>query len=228
MTPPKGGSVIPKIEGGEHFAYLLERALEQVIGDRSAEVLDRALDRAGEQLPASRVAFLAFVSGTLYDVVEAALDVDAADEVTSLVCEKIDRWMRHNTSEAQLTEPPPSTLGEVLIVDDEPLVITALRRLLESAGFEVSCAANGEEALALCAKHCPALVVTDFDMPLMSGTQLASLIRMSLGDDAPPIILLTGSDAAPSVHEDFFSVLMKPVDSATLLTAIGKALSDRS
>jgi len=224
----KSAPVIPAIEDGEHLAYLLDRALEQVAGELAPKLLARALERAGRALPTSRVSFLAFVSGALYDVVEAELDGDAADLITSLVCEKIERWVRHNRSAAPgQTEAPRGESKTVLVVDDDPLVTKALKRLLKSVGYEALCAEHGDEALELCVNRRPAVVVTDFDMPLVSGKQLASLIRITLGEDAPPIVLLTGSDSAPSVHEDFVSVLMKPVDGATLFTAIGEALLKR-
>ncbi len=224
MTPTKSAPVLRAIEDGEQFAYLLERALEKVTGERSVALLAEALERAGRTLPTSRITFLAFVSGALYDVVEKALEVDAADEVISLVCEKIDRWVRHNRSATPTQAPAPGASKTVLVVDDDPLVTKALGRLLKSAGYKTLSAATGDEALDLCVKHRPAVVVTDLDMPLVGGRQLAGLIHMSLGDDAPPIVLLTGSDSAPSVHQDFVSVLMKPVDGATLFTAISDAL----
>ncbi|MBW2457350.1 MAG: response regulator [Deltaproteobacteria bacterium] len=228
MTPSKSAPVIPAIEDGEHLAYLLDRALEQVAGELGPKVLVKALARAGRELPTSRVSFLAFVSGALYDVVEAEIDADAADLVTSLVCEKIDRWVRHNrSSDRSETEPPRGESKTVLVVDDDPLVTKALKRLLKSVGYEALTAEDGEQALEICVNQRPAVVVTDFDMPLVSGKQLASLIRITLGDDAPPILLLTGSDSAPSTHADFVSVLMKPVDGATLFTAIGDALLRR-
>ena len=216
---------MPAIEDGEHLAYLLDRALEQVTGELAPKLLVKAVARASRELPTSRVSFLAFVSGALYDVVEAELDGDAADLVTSLVCEKIDRWVRHNRPVARNeTEPPQGASKKVLVVDDDPLVTKALKRLLKSVGYETLCAAHGDEALDICINQRPAVVVTDFDMPLVSGKQLASLIRITLGEEAPPIVLLTGSDSAPSVHADFVSVLMKPVDGATLFTAIADAL----
>ncbi len=228
MTPTKSAPVIPAIEDGEHLAYLLDRALEQVAGEDGSKLLAEALARVGRELPTSRVSFLAFVSGALYDVVETRQDADAADLVTSLVCEKVDRWVRHNRGAVRSdSQAPQGGSKTVLVVDDDPMVTKALKRLLKSVGYQAICAEHGEQALEICVNQRPAVVVTDFDMPLVSGKQLASLIRITLGEDAPPILLLTGSDSAPSVHEDFVSVLMKPVDGATLFTAIGDALLKR-
>jgi CheY-like chemotaxis protein len=60
----------------------------------------------------------------------------------------------------------------VLVVDDVPIVLTSLRRLLERAGFHVAAAESGAAALAHLAKEPADLVVADFMMPGMNGIEL--------------------------------------------------------
>jgi CheY-like chemotaxis protein len=60
----------------------------------------------------------------------------------------------------------------VLIVDDVPIVLTSLRRLLERAGFVVAAVESGAAALAHLAKEPADLVVADFMMPGMNGIDL--------------------------------------------------------
>jgi len=64
-----------------------------------------------------------------------------------------------------------------LVVDDEPTVRNAIKRLLEHAGHTVDTAEGGEAALELLAKQSFDLVVTDFSMPGMHGDQLVARIR---------------------------------------------------
>src|SRR5262249_20298488 len=71
--------------------------------------------------------------------------------------------------------PPISGSGTALIVEDQPLVRRAARRILRAAGYRVLVAENGEQALELTRKHAGAidLLVTDVIMPGLSGVELS-------------------------------------------------------
>ncbi len=79
-------------------------------------------------------------------------------------------------------------MTRVLIVDDEPAIVRLVRDYLERAGFDVSAAANGEEALRLFTRERPDLVILDLTLPLMDGLDVARAMRRA-GD--VPIIMLT-------------------------------------
>jgi DNA-binding response OmpR family regulator len=79
-------------------------------------------------------------------------------------------------------------MTRVLIVDDEPAIVRLVRDYLERAGFDVSTAANGEEALRLFTRERPDLVILDLTLPLMDGLDVARAMRRA-GD--VPIIMLT-------------------------------------
>jgi response regulator RpfG family c-di-GMP phosphodiesterase len=78
----------------------------------------------------------------------------------------------------------------VLAVDDEPNILSALRRLLRSTGWRLLTAANAAEALALLAAEPVDAVLSDMRMPGMDGVQL--LERVSLGWPQTARLLLTG------------------------------------
>lgn len=81
----------------------------------------------------------------------------------------------------------------VLLVDDEPLVLRLLARVIESMGLGVRFAANGMEALEDAAANPPALILTDYYMPGLSGVELAAaLVRNGL--KRCPVILISGDD----------------------------------
>ncbi|HLK09472.1 MAG TPA: response regulator [Candidatus Angelobacter sp.] len=69
------------------------------------------------------------------------------------------------------------TRHQVLIVDDDAAVRNSLSMLLQASGYEVTTAANGVEALALLKDALPAIVLTDLNMPKMSGFELLSMVR---------------------------------------------------
>jgi CheY-like chemotaxis protein len=81
------------------------------------------------------------------------------------------------------TEGMPRGHGEtILLVEDEHRVREAVQGLLESLGYDVLAAADGQEALALCRDRQPALVVTDLVMPKMGGRELTQLLHERCSD----------------------------------------------
>jgi len=66
---------------------------------------------------------------------------------------------------------------EILIVDDDDGVRNSLGLLLQAAGYEVSLAINGFDALLQLKRRIPAIVLSDLNMPEMSGFELLSVVR---------------------------------------------------
>ncbi len=66
----------------------------------------------------------------------------------------------------------------VLIIDDDPMISGALSALLDADGFEVRCCADGKSALDAARERCYRVVITDYHMPGMSGTEIVRLLRV--------------------------------------------------
>ncbi|MGH6952745.1 MAG: phosphate regulon transcriptional regulator PhoB [Alphaproteobacteria bacterium] len=79
----------------------------------------------------------------------------------------------------------------VLIVEDESALVTLMHYNLERAGFRVSAAADGEEALAALADDRPDLVILDLMLPKLSGFEVCRQMRRRPETQALPIIMLT-------------------------------------
>ncbi|WP_034263633.1 response regulator [Actinospica robiniae] len=85
----------------------------------------------------------------------------------------------------------------VLVVDDEPQLLRALRINLSARGYEVVVAADGAEALEVASRHLPDLVILDLGLPDMDGTEVIAGLR---GWTKIPILVLSGrTDAADKV-----------------------------
>lgn len=87
---------------------------------------------------------------------------------------------------------------KVLVVDDVPQNLLAMRALLGRPGLEVLCAGSGTEALELLLQHDVALALLDVQMPEMDGFALAELMRGTQRTREVPIIFLTASPNDPS------------------------------
>jgi len=85
----------------------------------------------------------------------------------------------------------------VLVVDDEPQLLRALRINLRARGYEVHVAATGTDALRVAAAHPPDVVVLDLGLPDMDGTEVVAGLR---GWTDVPILVLSGrSDSQDKV-----------------------------
>ena len=112
-------------------------------------------------------------------------------------------------------------MARILVVDDEPLLVRALERLLARAGFETSSASNGSAALELIARHDFSLIICDVRMPVMDGV---GLLR-ALANQGPPVVMLTGyGDESDQALRELgaSAVLGKPVGFSTLREIISK------
>jgi len=79
-----------------------------------------------------------------------------------------------------------------LVVDDSMLMRYTVCRFLEERGFAVESATNGVEALEVLARRHPDLIVTDMQMPKMSGSELISAVKAMPDMATVPIIIVAG------------------------------------
>jgi CheY-like chemotaxis protein len=109
-----------------------------------------------------------------------------------------------------------------LVVDDSMLIRYTVCRSLEERGFTVESATNGMEAMQILARVKPDLVVTDMQMPKMSGSQLITELKKNPDTAGIPIIIVAGRASGFDENEkraDF--AIYKDID---IQTQLGKAL----
>ena len=117
-------------------------------------------------------------------------------------------------------------MKRILLVDDEPIVLRVMRRALEKEGYLVDVAINGEDALAKISASCPDVMVTDIEMPRMSGKELCLQIQETMPDRKFPIFVSTSLTALE--HREWSGLisnlvfLEKPISIRKLRSAIAE------
>src|SRR6476659_8307857 len=104
-----------------------------------------------------------------------------------------------------------SQAAQILIVDDEASIRVTLSALLKRAGYDVTPAENGAEAVALLERQAFDLMLVDLKMPGMDGMQVVAAARQRQPDIA--IIVLTGhgslDSAIDGLHQGVFDYVLK-------------------
>lgn len=124
--------------------------------------------------------------------------------------------------EAPQPEPPVPALAPrtCLIVDDSRVVRRISRQIVESLGFQVLEAENGEEALARCRADMPGLILLDWDMPVMTGIQFISQLRALNAPYRPNAVFCTSrsdtQDIFKGIEAGADEYVTKPFTEASL------------
>jgi two-component system, OmpR family, KDP operon response regulator KdpE len=118
--------------------------------------------------------------------------------------------------------------GRVLVVDDEPQIRRVMRTALTTAGYEVSDARSGEEAVEQLGEEKFDLILLDVNLPGMSGLEACRLIRHDTLVPDVPIIMLTVRNAEKDIVEALDAgaddYVVKPFGIPELLARIRAAL----
>ena len=121
--------------------------------------------------------------------------------------------------------PGSVDVKKLLFVDDEVLLALEAEVSLRAAGYDVTIAFSGEEALEKAVEHNPDLVLTDYMMPKLDG---AGLVReLAVRGITAPVVVLTAvpeADLAPDIRDLFAAYLGKPVEKQQLLSCISTML----
>lgn len=125
--------------------------------------------------------------------------------------------------EAQTRGSVPSAVKagkSIVIVDDSRSFLRIFEAMLHSWGYTVYSAKNGHEAMALIEKHQPNFVLTDWDMPGMSGIELCEQVRAQKQNAYTYIIMITGyasrDDLLNSLRVGADDFMTKPVNPGEL------------
>jgi CheY-like chemotaxis protein len=124
---------------------------------------------------------------------------------------------------------PAETPGAapILVVDDDPVILSLVAGTLEDEGYKTVTAPHGAAALELLARRReageppPASILLDMRMPIMDGWAFAEAYRRTSGPHAPIVVVTAAHDAADRAAEiDADAVLAKPFDLDELVAVV--------
>jgi len=120
---------------------------------------------------------------------------------------------------------------KILIVDDDPVILQMLEKILLSEGYWVARASNGKEAIYIAGDFKPDLIILDVVMPVMDGTETIENLEKNPNTQNIPVLFLTSLIAKNEETGNFAdnrTFLAKPVDKEILLKEIDRYLGSVS
>lgn len=106
----------------------------------------------------------------------------------------------------------------ILVVDDETHILHVVSLKLSNAGYEVITAEDGEEGLELALQRNPDVIITDFQMPYMSGLELCTELKQHEVTRSTPALMLTARG---------FSISSEALDKTNIVSVLSKPFSPR-
>lgn len=119
--------------------------------------------------------------------------------------------------------------ASILLIDDDPLIRSILRYILEYEQYSVLNAQTGQEGLRLAEEQQPNLILLDINLPDINGFNVCKQLKKNKKTGEIPIIFLTATGAAGNEYRGFeegaVDFLRKPVNKARLCTRVNNALA---
>ena len=116
----------------------------------------------------------------------------------------------------------------VLVVEDDPTILTLLEVNFEMEGFVVLTAEDGEQGLAVAKESKPDVIVSDVMMPKMSGLELVQALKADKALSKIPIVLLSakaqGTDVRSGLEAGADDYVTKPFEPLDLIDRVNAVL----
>jgi two-component system alkaline phosphatase synthesis response regulator PhoP len=116
----------------------------------------------------------------------------------------------------------------IMVVDDNPDIVTSVKTLLEGKGYKVQSAYSGLEVFNLLAKQKPDLILLDIMMPQMDGLEVLSRLKSYPNTRPIPVIVLTAKQPHEAITGGYDiwadSYITKPFTNTQLLNVINRLI----
>ena len=160
------------------------------------------------------------------DAPEVSAETEAAAPGADTDAADTDAIVRQAKAMRDINETRQAKAKTCLIVDDSRVMRKVSSKIALSLGYQVVEAENGEEALARCKQRMPNLVLTDWQMPVMSGPEFVTALRAIPTPHRPTIVFCTSKGEAADIHEGIGAgaddYIVKPFEEGALKAKLEK------
>jgi two-component system chemotaxis response regulator CheY len=120
-------------------------------------------------------------------------------------------------------------MKHILVVDDDPTILSLVVEVLSGAGYQVSAAEDGLQAMDSLAGGCPDLIITDVNMPVIDGGTLVGIMRAREETRYAPVLGITALTDLRRANDAYFTdIIHKPFDIDDLVETVDRLLGHRS
>jgi type IV pilus assembly protein PilB len=160
---------------------------------------------------------------------DAALETPAARSVPTAASATSSTG---STARSPAAAPSAGGTERVLIVEDSPTISSVVKYFLELEGFEVMVAGDGRVGLAMALEACPDVIVSDVNMPNMTGPEMVRALRSDARTSGVKILMLTSEASVESETEGLQAgaddYILKPVEPRRLAARVKALLGRRA
>lgn len=147
------------------------------------------------------------------------------------VMEQVSQLLKQRTQPARVKAAPTiQSKGLLLLVDDNIINQQVAKGLLESQGYRVDLAANGQEAVAAVLAKSYQVILMDIQMPVMDGLEAARVIRQTYSSRQLPIVAMTAhamtGDSEKSMNAGMNAHITKPLVLKEMFETIARCIGE--
>ena len=119
---------------------------------------------------------------------------------------------------------------KILVTDDSPTIVAMIKELLDSNGYSVVTASDGQEALDQAKKEKPDLIILDLMLPKIDGYKVCAIVKVDQNYSSIPVIILTArageSDKELGVEVRADAYVTKPLEPNTFLAKVKEFIKE--
>jgi signal transduction histidine kinase/CheY-like chemotaxis protein len=236
---PQGYNILEARNGNEALEQITKKIPDAMILDLMMPEVDgfEVLKRVRNQDKTSRLPVIILTSklvtkeelaflkhNRIHQLIQKG-DVNKEQLLTEVALMMFPEIKEDTHPEKRIAKIPKSGLPVVLIVEDNPDNMLSLKALLNGI-CEVVEAENGQKGIDLAILHQPSLILMDFALPVMNGTEALGKLREEITTKEIPVIVVSAS-AMKGDKEDFISsgfdgYISKPIDQEKFIKEIKK------